>query len=184
MATTLAAIGDHTSLMLAVPEVEGLIGAYRGRYTQGGRREPAHITLLNPFFAPAAVTPALLQRVAQAVGGFPAFEYRVGGLSTAPSGALHLDPEPATPFVALITGLMAQFPEVNPYWTSAGVIVPHITVADRAPADRPDLFAAIAAAVSPQLPVRCAAHEARLLWIRPAAASWAVLGQFRLRPPA
>lgn len=181
---TLTEIGDHTSLMIALPELDDIIGGYRGRYTQGGWREPAHITLLDPFVAPAAVTPAVLRRVEEVAATFPAFDFRVTGLAAFPWGSLYLTPEPADPFVGLITHLMAAFPETNPYWNRyGGEIVPHVTVADPALADRPHLFEEIEAAVAPQLPVRCWVRETVLLWIRPFAASWEVLGRVPLPAP-
>ncbi len=38
LVVTLEEIGDHTSLMVALPELDHIIGRYRERYTHGGRR--------------------------------------------------------------------------------------------------------------------------------------------------
>jgi 2'-5' RNA ligase len=153
-----------SALLLVAPELDELIGGYRRRYTVDGAVVPPHITLLHPCFSPMEVTPALLRRVAQVVGAVPAFGFAVAGLAGFPTGGvLYLAPEPAAPFVALITRLRRAFPEITTYWDAYDEIVPHITVADLALADRPDLHDEIAATLAPRLPIRSTAREAVLL---------------------
>jgi 2'-5' RNA ligase len=176
--------GAGSALLFVVPEVDELVGGYRRRYTADGAVVPPHITLLHPCFAPAAVTPALLRRVARVVAAVPAFGFSLAGVARFPGGGvLYLAPEPAAPFVALITRLRRAFPEIPTYWDAYDGVVPHLTVADLALADRPDLGDAVAAALAPHLPVRCAAREAVLLQrVRPFPAPWVVGARFPLAP--
>ena len=89
----------------------------------------------------------------------------------------------AMSIVDLIARLRREFDELSPYWDQYAEVVPHITVADAALADSPATLAGIAAAISPRLPIRCAARESVLLQrVRPAPAPWDVQGRFPLGP--
>ncbi|MGZ4699451.1 MAG: 2'-5' RNA ligase family protein, partial [Oryzihumus sp.] len=47
---------------------------------------------------------------------------------------LWLDPEPAAPFVSLTGAIAARWPEAQPYGGVHDEVVPHLTVAEAAPA--------------------------------------------------
>jgi 2'-5' RNA ligase len=163
----------RSALLIVVPEVEPLIGDVRRRYTAEGAHVPAHLTLLNPFFAPAETTPAVRRRVAEVVGAFPSFGLSLTRLASFPQGVLYLTPEPATPVIELITRLRNAFPEVAPYWDGYEEVVPHVTIADAAFADPPSLRRDVVARLTGRLPISCLVREAVLLQrVRPAPAPW------------
>jgi 2'-5' RNA ligase len=168
-------------LLLALPELDGIVGPYRRRYTADGAVVPPHITLLYPFFAPDEVSPALLRRVATVVASVPAFNFSLTRLASFPTGVLYLAPEPAAPLVGLITQLRQAFPEIAPYWDDYDQVTPHLTVADLSLTDRTDLRREIEAILVGRLPIRCEAGEAMLLQrLRPVPAPWDERARFRL----
>jgi 2'-5' RNA ligase len=168
-------------LLLALPELEGIVGGYRQRYTADGPVVPPHITLLYPFFAPDEITPGLLRRVANVIASVPAFAFSLARLASFPQGVLYLAPEPAPPLVGLITQLRRTFPEITPYWDEYDEVTPHLTVADLALTDRADLTQEIEVALVRRLPIQCQAREAVLLQrLRPKPAPWDERGRFPL----
>jgi 2'-5' RNA ligase len=168
-------------LLLALPELAGLVDGYRRQYTADGAVVPPHITLLYPFFAPDEITPALLQRIASVVASVPAFDFSLARLASFPPGVLYLAPEPAAPIVGMITQLQRAFPEIRPYWDDYGEVTPHLTVANLAQSDRPNLDREIEATLAGQLPIHCRAREAVLLQrLRPHPAPWDERGRFPL----
>jgi 2'-5' RNA ligase len=168
-------------LLLALPELAGLVDVYRRRYTADGVVVPPHITLLYPFFAPDEITPSLLQRIAGVVASSPAFAFSLHRLAKFPQGVLYLAPEPTAPLVGLISQLRREFPEIRSYWDDYGEVTPHLTVADLALTDRPDLDLEIDATLAGQLPIWSQAREAVLLQrLRPRPAPWDERGRFPL----
>jgi 2'-5' RNA ligase len=171
----------QSALLLALPELDRLVGDYRRRYTTDGAMVPPHITLLYPLFAPAEITPSLLQRLARAVASTPPFGFSLTRLTRFPPGVLYLAPEPAAPFVRLITRLRRAFPEITTYWDDYGEVTPHLTVADLALTDRADLTQELEAVLAARLPIRCQAREAVLLQrLRPEPAPWDERARFPL----
>ena len=94
---------------------------------------PPHVTLLYPFVDDALLTPALVEGVAVAVAGVPAFEYafaEVGRFDNLPNESYAwLAPTPAEGFRSLIERLAAAFPQHPPYGGAFDAIVPHLTIA-------------------------------------------------------
>ncbi len=128
--------------------------------------------------------PDRLERVARVVATVPAFSFALTAVARFPPGeVLYLTPEPAGPFVALITRLRQAFPEIPTYWDAYEETIPHLTVADLSRANRPDLDNEIVAALTPHLPIRCTAHEAVLLHqTQPFPVPWEVWARFPLVP--
>lgn len=89
---------------------------------------PAHVTLLFPFLATEALTPAVRRRLARVASKVHPFWVRFGRTSRFP-GVLWLAPEPAEPFVDLSERLAAAFPDHPPYEGAHPDIVPHLTLA-------------------------------------------------------
>lgn len=174
----------RSGLVLVVPEVNGLVGGYLRRYSEAGANVPPHITLLSPFLAPSEVTSEIMRRLEQVIGGAPVFRFSLARLARfSPGSVVYLAPEPAAPFVELITRLRQAFPEVPSYWDEYDEIVPHLTVADLTLTDDNDLQGEIEGVLTAYLPVQCMAHEAVLLQrVRPAPAPWDVRGRFSLAP--
>lgn len=120
---------------------------------------PAHVTLLYPFMAPAHLDENVRRRVADILAAEPAFPIVLGSLSRFPD-VVYLEPEPAEPFRRLTRALAAAFPEYPPYGGVHDRIVPHLTVAHRAP---PDHIAAAEHALPALLPIRAVVREAWLI---------------------
>jgi 2'-5' RNA ligase len=168
-------------LLLALPELDSIVGDYRRRYTMDGTIVPPHITLMYPFFAPDEITPALLQRVASVLASVPSFDFSLVRLASFPQGLWYLVPEPVASFVDLITQLRRTFPEISPYWDEYDEVTPHLTVADLALTDRRDLSQEIATALAGRFPMRCQAREAVLFQrLRPTPAPWDERARFPL----
>lgn len=110
---TLEEIGGHTSLMIAAPEVDELVRPYRERYTESRGREPAHVTLLNPFLPEEEMDEEVEARIERAVGGFPAFEFQATEVTSFGWKGVYLAPEPVRLFVWLIQRLMGPSPRRN-----------------------------------------------------------------------
>lgn len=89
---------------------------------------PAHITLLYPFVAPAAVEDSLLARVASVVTRHRAVALRLTGQGRWPD-VLYAGVEPDGPLRALQAGLAAAFPD-QPLYGGAFAFEPHVTVAE------------------------------------------------------
>ena len=113
---------------------------------------PAHVTLLVPFVAPAAIDRAVIERASAAVAGTPAFDVEFRDVAVwdpdpTPEGVVWLPPEPAAPFVAWTEALVEAFPDCLPYGGVHDEVVPHLTLAN-VRVDVP----AIEAATRPHLP--------------------------------
>jgi 2'-5' RNA ligase len=172
---------SRSALVIAVPDVAHIIGGYRRAHTEDGSSVPSHITLLSPFLAPAETTASVRQRVANVGSRFPSFEFQATKVNQFPTGVMYLALEPVGPFLELISRLRKEFPEVTPYWDQFDQVVPHITVADSALTDAPDVLRDIASNVSCRLPVHCTAREIVLIQrVRPAPAPWDNMGRFSL----
>jgi 2'-5' RNA ligase len=89
---------------------------------------PAHVTLLFPFLATEALTPAVRRRLARIASQVQPFGVRFVRPGRFP-GVLWLAPEPVEPFIDLTNRLAAAFPDHPPYEGAHADIVPHLTVA-------------------------------------------------------
>jgi 2'-5' RNA ligase len=118
----------ETALVVLLPELEPLIGAWRRRYTgDGARGMPPHVTLIYPFADTSAVEERI-EAVARILGAFAPFEVELRETARFPE-LLYLRPEPAEAFVAMTEALVDAFPEFPLYGGEVDEIVPHLTVA-------------------------------------------------------
>jgi 2'-5' RNA ligase len=143
-------------VLVAVPEAEPVVDAWRQRYTLDAPEGiPAHVTILFPFVEPERLE-AVEQRLAELVAGTPAFEVAFARTARLPE-VLYLQPEPAEPFAALTKAIEREWPDQPPYGGHYETIVPHLTVAES-----PDgaLLDRITAEVESQLPVATVVREA------------------------
>jgi hypothetical protein len=141
-------------VVVPFPDVAELVDPWREQ-SLGARPSsgvPPHVTLLAPC-------PGDEKAIAGVLGEAASFDVEFRELRRFTQvSTLYLAPEPAEPFVALVSALVERFPEWLPYRGIHGdSIVPHLTVT-QGPAED-----AAEAAIIEALPVRATAREAILL---------------------
>ena len=155
----------HTALIVAVPQAEAAVGELRARLDPAASwGVPAHITVLYPFLAPAAIDDAVRAALASEVARVPRFAFTLTRTAWFGDAVLWLAPEPDGPLRRLTAAVAARFPQCPPYGGRFDEVVPHLTVGDRQP--RPVLDAA-AARVAPHLPIEAHAESVLLIAGRP-----------------
>jgi 2'-5' RNA ligase len=148
----------ETALVVLVPELEPLIGAWRRDHTSDGAcGMPPHVTLIYPFADSSEVGP-YLPELAEELGRFSPFELAFRGTRRFPE-TLYLEPEPAEPFVAMTQALASAFPDFPPYGGQLDEIVPHASIAQGGE----PLFARVEDEVVPRLPVSVRVERAWLM---------------------
>jgi 2'-5' RNA ligase len=169
----------ESALLVLAPETEGLVRSFRDRFDHAAAEGvPAHITLLYPFKAPAELDAGVLGTLERLFSRFAPFEYALSEPRRF-TDVLYLAPEPAAPLKALIAALVEQFPEYPPYGGIHAEVVPHLSVAQVADAQKLNAIAAeFDAAAAGRLPIQARAAEVALMDNR--AGRWAVSGVFRL----
>src|SRR6478735_7095392 len=96
---TLPSMPRRTALIVAVPEAERAVGAYRLEHDwSAGVGVPAHLTVLFPFVPPDAVDEAAIGAV---VAQVPAFAFALAAVERFADGTVWLRPDPSEPFAAL-----------------------------------------------------------------------------------
>ena len=167
-----------SGLVVLVPEAEPVVGRHRLLLDDNAARgAPAHVTVLFPFAAPAALDQPTLARVARAVGAVPAFDHAFTGTAWFGDDVLWLAPADPAPFRELTDRVSAAFPEHQPFEGRFADVVPHLTVGHRRP--RP-LLEAAEREVRTGLPVRGRATEVALLARDTPDDRWAVRATFPL----
>ena len=165
----------QTALIVAVPEAESLVGAWRERYDNASLGVPAHVTLLAPFVPSEELGDPLLVELRQLFAAEPAFSFSLPRVARF-EGVAWLAPEPDEPFRHLIELICSRYPDYPPYEGIHDEVIPHLTVAlgDAALQDR------IEAELSPALPIEARAREVTLLEEQ-ADGSWRTRERFPLR---
>jgi 2'-5' RNA ligase len=120
---------------------------------------PAHVTLLYPFMPPAALTNQVRATVERIIAAQPSFPFTLTSVVRWPN-VVHLAPEPAEPFRALIGALAEAYPDYPPYGGAHAEVIPHVTIAQDVPED---YYAAAEHALPAMLPIRDVAREAWLI---------------------
>jgi 2'-5' RNA ligase len=155
-----------SSLVVPVPALEEWVRARHHHYDPAYvSSDPtfahAHLTLLSPFVAPAALTPAVRRRVAQVLAAHPPFAVRLARVEVFPDGIIHLRPEPDGPLRQLTADLARAFPDHPPYAGRYADVRPHLTL---------DLLAdgvdvgGTRRSLGELVPVVARVEEARLSW--------------------
>lgn len=88
---------------------------------------PPHVSLFGPFKDMETITQDDIQSLKDVFESFPRFHFtmrQTGRFS--PIHVLYLDPEPATPFLALRRAIQAKFPELVPNFSDPVI---HLTLA-------------------------------------------------------
>lgn len=99
---------------------------------------PAHLTLLYPFVAPERLGRNVRATLAGVAKRHTPFEYSLQGSARWPD-TVYVRVDPEAPFLSLQSDLQATFPEFPIYEGRVTKFVPHVTVAEGACPDRPDL---------------------------------------------
>ena len=127
----------RTGLIVEVPEAEPAVRSFRNRLDPLAHLGvPAHVTVLFPFVPVALIddeTVAVLRSVFAEIDSFRFVVARTGWFG---QDVLWLAPHPADRFIALTGALCTPFPQYRPYGGQFTEIVPHLTVADRAPMEQ------------------------------------------------
>ncbi|MBL7257852.1 2'-5' RNA ligase family protein [Paractinoplanes lichenicola] len=151
----------HSALIVAVAEAEPVVAAHRDRFDRAASwGVPAHITVLFPFLAPAALDERVLAAVGQAAASVPAFFFDLAAVRWFGERVVWLAPQPAEPFVALTAAVTARFPAVRPYEGAFDEVVPHLTIGHDHPVAN---LRAAADAVGPRLPIHARVTALRLI---------------------
>jgi 2'-5' RNA ligase len=125
---------------------------------------PPHVTILSPFLDTARLDAGVLATLALIAAAQPPFEVRFARVRRWPGseigpGVVWLEPEPASPFVALTRAVWAAFPDCPPYGRPDDELVAHLTIA----IDDPARFDDAGKAAVPFLPFRRSAARMSLL---------------------
>lgn len=170
--------GIETALVVPVPEAEPVVSSWRQEYASDAANGMwAHVTLIYPFRDTCLLSDDTARDVADVLGGFGSFSFRLTAATyfRSPRVVLYLQPEPAAPFKDLTRALASAFPDTPPYGGAFEDIVPHLSVAD---GQDTDLLATIEADVSPQLPIEATARKVEL--VEHAAQGWRLRQTFML----
>ena len=149
-----------------MPEAEPAVGEIRLAHdSSAAHGVPAHITVLFPFLAPAAVDEDALQGLFAA---FEPFDFTLDRVEGFDDGLVWLHPHPTRPFVDLTAAVAQRWPEAPPYEGAFDEVIPHLTVSE-VPLD-----------LSLPLPLAARAREVVLIEEDEASRRWSVRRRFPL----
>ena len=118
-----------SAIIVPMPSAEPVVGHHRAHHDAAAAwGVPAHVTVLYPFVAPAAIDEQVLARAGHAVSTVSPFDVAFAGPRWFGESVLWLAPEPDTSFRALTAALGDAFPEHPPYGGAFSEVVPHLTV--------------------------------------------------------
>ena len=138
---------------------------------------PAHVTVISPFVPPEHIDDAVIGALAAAIGSVPAFDATFARMRWFGQKVLWLAPEPAGPFIALITAVVRAFPGCPPYGGAYDEPVPHLTVGLDHPAG---VLQAAARAIEPALPFTARVSTALLMQGSEQRGSWRTVAELPL----
>jgi 2'-5' RNA ligase len=158
------------------PELDAVAGAfYREESAAGRDGMTPHVTLVVPFVPAAGIHKDIENRLRALFRRFGGFDYQLRRFEYFESGVLWLAPEPARPFVDLVSAIGEKFPDYPPYEGVHEGVIPHVTVAE---SNDQRLLEEIRSAVEPHLPIQCRADEAMLV-VRGSDLRWRPRSSFR-----
>jgi len=152
---------DVSGIVVLLPELSGRLGPVCDRFNRG---RPPHLSLLTPWVAPASLTEADLDAVAQLVKEFDRFELSFDRIDEFPGSPpiLHLSPADSPELAALIEDITTVWPDYPPYGGAFDPVLDHLTLATTAgDAER----AAIRAELGPLLPLHSPVAELAVVQI-------------------
>jgi 2'-5' RNA ligase len=166
-----------SAVVVPVPEAEPRVGALRTALDPSAALGvPAHVTILYPFVAPAAIDDGVLAALAEVFAAAPAFEVGFSKVSWFGEESMWWVPEPAEPFVALTRAVSARF-GLLPYEGAHAGITPHLTIGHGAPIER---LRAAEAEVAAGPAVCATVRTAVLMTGSRAPASWTTVAELPL----
>jgi hypothetical protein len=119
----------EAALVVLVPEVDPIVAPFRQKYDFSAvLGVPAHITINYPFLPGIAPNEKLHRELEELFAMVKPFQCTFNRIARLPD-LLYLPPDPATPFIQLITLVADHFPESPPYEGAFDEIIPHLTVA-------------------------------------------------------
>lgn len=167
-----------TALIARVSEAESLVSELRLRHDPSAiQGVPAHITVLFPFKAPAALTSGDLTELERIIGVRPLFPFTLSEVQRW-SQTTALTPTPAAPFIELTHAVVRAFPDYPPYAGKHGEVKPHLTVADGCAEGAESAETELRALLIRNGPV--AAHCREVELIENSSGAWKVIHVFRL----
>jgi len=174
------ALREHSGLVIALPELESVVGHWRSRYDAAVSGVPAHVTLLVPWVPPADISGDDLDAVGQLAASWAPFDvtFRDFGVFENPDGpdVYWLSPEPTDEFLALADDVWTCWPDYPPYEGAHGRdVTPHLTVSSTAAAVE---LEEMLSTVRGQLPITARANQISVLEV--AAGRCATRQSFRL----
>lgn len=124
----------ESALVAIVPEAEPVVRDFRNRYDPSARLGvPAHVTVLYPFKAPAAIGRADIERLEMLFAEHAPFSFALKSIGSFGNRVLYLTVEPENVFKELTAAVHQQYPDLPPYRGQFAEVIPHLTVADQLP---------------------------------------------------
>jgi hypothetical protein len=168
--------GGRTAVIVAVPEVEPVVGRYRWTMDRAaGWGVPAHVTVVYPFVPADDLDQATVDAVAAAVATVPVFDCVFARVEWFTDQVVWLAPEPDLPFRALTRAVEQRFPDHPPYGGAYPDPIPHLTVGEA------DLDGMRAAAREMALPIPASVTQALLIAGTHAPGSWRLVAELALK---
>ena len=170
----------EATLVILVPEAEGLVRSFRDRYDPAAKDGmPAHITLLYPFRSPNEIDGLVLATLRDCFSSFQPFKFSLMTINQFPGEVLYLVPEPEEPFRQLTLAIWRCYPETPPYRGRYSSVIPHLTVADHmGEQGLGEVAREFEQAAEGRLPLQALAAEVTLMDSR--SGRWAINTTFRL----
>lgn len=124
----------RSGFVVEIPAADPVVHEHRLLMDRGAQLGvPAHVTVLFPFAPPALIGAAEVQRATDVCRNLEPFEVTFGGTDWFEQAVLWAAPTDPGPFSALTAAFAAAFPDYPPYGGEFDDVVPHLTIADRAP---------------------------------------------------
>lgn len=170
---------EETALVVLVPEAEAIVSPFRSRFDRSAiRGMPAHITVFYPFVRPDRVSDELAATLRSLFAHSQRFQFSLVGVCGFP-GVVYLVPDPLESFDALTKEVMRQFPALSPYGGLVANPVPHLTVAQKPPAESlAHVVTDLIASCGSRLPLECRAESIALAVKREG--RWSISDRFPL----
>lgn len=170
-------MAGRSALVVVVPEVESAVSDIRLRLDPVAEQGvPAHVTVLFPFMPADRIDDDVRATIADAVGGTACFDTAFTTTDWFGQDVLWLAPNCGPEFRSLTWRLSQAFPDYPPYAGQHDDVVPHLTIADRAPLGE---MQAADRSVQRALPIHSTVHAVTLLVEQPSG-EWATVVSFPL----
>jgi 2'-5' RNA ligase len=168
----------ETALIVAVPEAEEVVGAYRAALDPvASWGVPAHVTVLYPFLPPGRIDDQVRAALGALFAARHAFDVALSRVDWFGPEVLWLAPTPDEPFRELTNAVWARFPDAPPYGGEFDDVIPHLTVGDHAPLRA---LRATAEDLAARLPITAAIRSVRLIEGTIGRIPWRTVAEFPL----